>query len=49
MPASCFVSSDESIVLIAEKSGFNSSQSFIRVFSKIKHTSPTKYRKQEND
>ena len=43
------VSSDESIVLIAEKSGFNSSQSFIRVFSKIKHTSPTKYRKQQND
>lgn len=34
--------SEENIVQIAEKSGFNSSQSFIRVFSKIKGTSPTK-------
>lgn len=40
--------SEENIVQIAEKSGFNSSQSFIRVFSKIKGTSPTKYRKEEN-
>ena len=40
--------SKENIVQIAEKSGFNSSQSFIRVFSKIKGTSPTKYRKEEN-
>ena len=40
--------SEENIVQIAEKSGFNSSQSYIRVFSKIKGTSPTKYRKEEN-
>lgn len=40
--------SEENIVQIAEKSGFNSSQSFIRVFSKIKGTSPTKFRKEEN-
>ena len=38
--------SDDNITLIAEKSGFNSSQSFIRVFSKIMGTSPTKYRNQ---
>ena len=36
--------SNENITMIAEKSGFNSSQSFIRVFSKIMGTSPTKYR-----
>lgn len=30
---------------IAELSGFNSSQSFIRVFSKLKGISPTRYRK----
>lgn len=36
--------SNENITMIAEKSGFNSSQSFIRVFSKIMDTSPTKYR-----
>lgn len=34
--------------MIAEKSGFNSSQSFIRVFSKIMGTSPTKYRNEAN-
>ena len=38
------VSSRESLSQIAEKSGFNSSQSFIRVFNKIKGVSPTKYR-----
>lgn len=42
------LNSEENIVQIADKSGFNSSQSFIRVFSKIKGTSPTKYRKEEN-
>lgn len=42
------LNSEENIVQIAEKSGFNCSQSFIRVFSKIKGTSPTKYRKEEN-
>ena len=36
--------SNENITMIAEKSGFNSSKSFIRVFSKIMGTSPTKYR-----
>lgn len=36
--------SNENVTMIAEKSGFNSSQSFIRVFSKIMGTSPTKYR-----
>ena len=37
--------SDANIMKIAERSGFNSSQSFIRVFSKLKGISPTKYRK----
>lgn len=36
--------SKEKINVIAEKSGFNSPQSFIRVFNKIKGVSPTKYR-----
>lgn len=34
----------ESLNIIAEKSGFNSPQSFIRVFNKYKGISPTKYR-----
>ncbi len=38
------VSSKENLSQIAEKSGFNSSQSFIRVFNKIKGISPTEYR-----
>lgn len=38
------LNSEDNITLIAEKSGFNSAQSFIRVFSKIMGTSPTKYR-----
>lgn len=37
--------SDANIMKIAELSGFNSSQSFIRVFSKLKGISPTRYRK----
>lgn len=36
--------SKERINVIAEKSGFNSPQSFIRVFNKIKGVSPAKYR-----
>ncbi len=34
----------DSLTLIAERSGFNSQQSFIRVFSKIKGMTPTEYR-----
>ena len=37
--------SDANIMKIAELSGFNSSQSFIRVFTKLKGISPTRYRK----
>ena len=37
--------SDANIMKIAELSGFNSSQSFIRVFAKLKGISPTRYRK----
>ena len=40
--------SDEKILQIAELSGFNSSQAFIRVFIKIKGISPNKYRKEKN-
>lgn len=40
--------SDEKILQIAELSGFNSSQAFIRVFTKIKGISPSKYRKERN-
>lgn len=36
--------SKDKINIIAEKSGFNSAQSFIRVFNKIKGVSPTAYR-----
>lgn len=38
------VNSKESLNIIAEKSGFNSPQSFIRVFNKIKGVSPTQFR-----
>ena len=38
------INSDDSVKLIAEKSGYNSSQSFIRVFTKIKGVSPSQYR-----
>lgn len=41
------INSKESLNIIAEKSGFNSPQSFIRVFNKIKGVSPTKYRTNE--
>lgn len=40
--------SDEKILQIAELSGFNSAQAFIRVFTKIKGISPSKYRKERN-
>lgn len=36
--------SKERINIIAEKSGFNSPQSFIRVFNRVKGVSPAKYR-----
>lgn len=39
---------DDKIVQIAETSGFNSAQAFIRVFTKIKGISPSKYRKERN-
>ncbi len=39
------VNSKENLSQIAEKSGFNSAHSFIRVFSKIKGVSPTEYRR----
>lgn len=39
---------DDKIVQIAEISGFNSAQAFIRVFTKIKGISPSKYRKERN-
>lgn len=39
---------DDKIVQIAETSGFNSAQAFIRVFIKIKGISPNKYRKEKN-
>lgn len=38
------LNSKENISQIAEKSGFNSSNSFIRVFSKMKGVSPTEFR-----
>lgn len=38
-------SSSDSLKLVAEQSGFNSQQSFIRVFSKINRMSPSEYRK----
>ena len=37
--------SNESIKIIAERSGFNSPQSFIRTFTKIKGVKPTDFRK----
>ena len=37
-------SSSDSLKLVAEQSGFNSQQSFIRVFSKINGMSPSEYR-----
>lgn len=39
---------DDKIIQIAETSGFNSAQAFIRVFTKIKGISPSKYRKERN-
>lgn len=36
---------DKTVAVIAEESGFNSSQSFIRVYTKSKGLSPTEYRK----
>ena len=36
---------DKTISVIAEESGFNSPQSFIRVYTRIKGLSPTEYRK----
>ncbi len=39
------VNSKENLSQIAEKSGFNSAHSFIRVFSKITGVSPTEYRR----
>ena len=41
------INSKESLNVVSEKSGFNSPQSFIRVFNKIKGISPTKYRESE--
>lgn len=40
------VSSDVSVKCVAEMSGFNSSQAFIRVFSRVMGMSPTAYRAQ---
>ncbi len=40
--------SDDSVKVIADKSGYNSSQTFIRVFTKIKGVSPTEYRRSAN-
>ena len=37
-------SSSDSLKLIAEQSGFNSQQSFIRVFRKVKRMTPSEYR-----
>lgn len=37
-------SSSDSLKLIAEQSGFNSQQSFIRVFNKVKGMTPSEYR-----
>ncbi len=40
--------SDDSVKVIADKSGYNSPQAFIRVFTKIKGISPTDYRQNVN-